>query len=857
MSLPVGTLLGPYEILSAIGAGGMGEVYRARDTRLIREVALKILPADVAADSSRRQRFELEARAVAALNHPNIVAIYDVGEGYIVTELVDGEPLRPGKLSLRKTLDVAAQIAAGLACAHDAGIVHRDLKPDNILLTRDGRVKILDFGLAKLTGSRNPASSATVTVHTEPGTVMGTVSYMSPEQVRGAEADHRSDIFSFGLILFELLGGKPAFQGETSVEIMTAILRQDAPELPDRVPAGVRQIVAHCLEKDPVNRFQSARDLGFALSAIPQGGSAAAAAPVPAMRRPSWRLTLAALGFAVAGAVGAAFWLRAPAPIAWTGILLGGPEQPMVPRLAPDGHTLGFLAVIDDIPQVAVMKPESGNWVVLTHSHDSGYIPLLTWSPDGTKIYYDRWTDVPRGIYSVPALGGEEQLVLEDAGYPEALPDGSLLVARYNPERQFQLLRFWPETGRVQTFPIAMTAVYGSPVRAFPDGREAVVIGTRIGPGREDGQQIYLLDLASGKVRRLTTASIGGAVNRVIATTRDGKSVLAAVEIGNSVRIAAIGKDGRILNPNLLTLTDVVYSIDAAADGSIYLDQIEREADVVRFSAEGGQAEKVATLPDYEGPASPSLDDQSFAVLPDGRAVVTQDIRGRMQLIMIEAGKDPTPFLNTTEPTSSPVTAVGADQIAFLVGPKPQRTIALAAVSTGRITRRIPFDKGDITSLASAADGKMLYCAAGRNIWSIGLASGETKKIRGGDHVAVDPFGRYLLVQVTETPIIRLIRVPLDGGAEQEIPRNGPLRPANLIAPNAIGKNGLILMPLGTSTVYWPPGLLDPSTGQLTRIPVDHKADYHALNWTPGGKVLGLSLDMRSKIWKFQPASAR
>jgi len=208
--------------------------------------------------------------------------------------------------------------------------------------------------------------------------------------------------------------------------------------------------------------------------------------------------------------------------------------------------------------------------------------------------------------------------------------------------------------------------------------------------------------------------------------------------------------------------------------------------------------------------------------------------------------------VNTTEPASSPVTAVGPDQIAFLIGPKPQRTIAVATVSNGRIVRRIAFDKGDITSLAADGDGKTLYCAAGGNIWSISVKSGETKKIRAGDHVAVDLCGHYLLLQVTETPIIRLIRVPLDGGAERETPRAGPLRPANFIAPNAIGRHGLILVPLGTSTVYWPPGLLDPSTGQLTRIPVDFKADYHALNWTPDGKVLGLGLDMRSKIWRFQ-----
>src|ERR1039457_6467381 len=255
-----GDQLGPYEILSPLGAGGMGEVYRARDKRLGRDVALKILPAEVADDPSRRARFELEARAVAALNHPNIVAIYDVGEGYIITELVDGRPLGRDNLGLRKTIEVAVQIASGLAAAPHARIVHRDLKPGNILLTRDGRPKILDFRLSKVQAAGSTDDS-TVIMRTEPGVVMGTPGYVSPEQVRGFSTDHRSDFFSFGVILYELLSGRRGFRGDTNVETMTAILKQEPPDLPETAPEALRQIVAHCLEKDPRERFQSARDL--------------------------------------------------------------------------------------------------------------------------------------------------------------------------------------------------------------------------------------------------------------------------------------------------------------------------------------------------------------------------------------------------------------------------------------------------------------------------------------------------------------------------------------------------------------------------------------------------------------------
>src|SRR5207244_5863634 len=238
MPLSPGTLLGPYQVVSMLGAGGMGEVYRARDTRLNRDVALKMLRAEHA------QRFQQEARAIAALNHPNIVSIFDVGENYIISELVDGTPVA-AQPSVRKTIDVAAQIADGLAAAHAAGIIHRDLKPDNVLVTKEGRAKILDFGLAKPLKATEE-NSATQTLA---GAVMGTVGYMSPEQVRGQPADERSDIFSFGALLYELLAARRAFQAPGTVETMNSILHTDPPELPETVPTALRQIVNHCLEK--------------------------------------------------------------------------------------------------------------------------------------------------------------------------------------------------------------------------------------------------------------------------------------------------------------------------------------------------------------------------------------------------------------------------------------------------------------------------------------------------------------------------------------------------------------------------------------------------------------------------------
>jgi len=289
-----GSRLGPYEVLAPLGAGGMGEVWKARDPRLGRDVAIKVLPSSFSQDPDRLRRFEQEARAAGVLNHPNITAVYDVGsqEGvpYVVSELLEGETLRArlvgGAFTPRKALGHALQIAHGLAAAHEKGIVHRDLKPENIFVTRDGRVKILDFGLAKLTHPEDAArpQSDLPTVGSEPGVALGTLGYMSPEQVRGKPADPRSDIFSFGAILYEMLAGKRAFHGDTTADTMSAILKEDPPDLSAtnrQIPPGLERIVRHCLEKDPEQRFQSARDLGFDLEAL---SDITAPAPAPAVK---------------------------------------------------------------------------------------------------------------------------------------------------------------------------------------------------------------------------------------------------------------------------------------------------------------------------------------------------------------------------------------------------------------------------------------------------------------------------------------------------------------------------------------------------------------------------------------------
>jgi eukaryotic-like serine/threonine-protein kinase len=414
MTITPGTQLGAYEILSHLGAGGMGEVFRARDTRLDREVAIKVLPADFANDTDRLKRFEQEARATSALNHPNILTVYDIGthEGapFIVAELLDGEELRAqlneGALPVKRAIEYARQIAAGLAAAHEKGVVHRDLKPENLFVTKDGRIKILDFGLAKLRPRRGEQVGSDVATRkqiTDPGTVLGTVAYMSPEQVRGQDLDHRSDIFSFGLILHEMLAGKRPFAGESQVEVMHAILKAEPPELSEtnpKVSPQLDKLVRRCLEKRPERRFQSAHDLGFALEALttPSGTRTEAVTTLPAAtelgRRGTWfgnaRLWMVVAAVAVLAALvfAVAHFRRAPAESPLTYTYLPLPEKSTTTNaggmaVAPDGRRLVMTVETEGVRRLWLYSFDRPSPVLLAGT-EGGRFPF--WSPNGRSI---------------------------------------------------------------------------------------------------------------------------------------------------------------------------------------------------------------------------------------------------------------------------------------------------------------------------------------------------------------------------------------------------------------------------------------------------------------------------------------
>jgi Tol biopolymer transport system component len=400
MPLTTGTKLGPYEILALIGAGGMGEVYRAKDTRLGRDVALKILPESFAREPDRLRRFEQEARAVAALNHPNILAIHDIGQNdgspFLVSELLEGQSLRialdGGALPQRKTIEYGVQIAHGLAAAHDKGIVHRDLKPENVFVTNDGRIKILDFGLAKLAQQAGTGTDEVTltTPNTAVGVVMGTAGYMAPEQVRGEGADPRTDIFAFGAVLYEMLSGLRAFRRDTAVETMTAVLKDDPPELSDPahfVSPALDRIVRRCLEKSPEQRFQSARDLSFALSAF-SGTEASAVARAMAVPRRKPLLLWASIAAALV-AVAALTWFvaRRPAPTTRMQFALAVPNEMSISHMAlsRDGSMLVFVSPEENsaLPMLYVQRVGSSSVTLLPGTQGASY-PFL--SPDGTYV---------------------------------------------------------------------------------------------------------------------------------------------------------------------------------------------------------------------------------------------------------------------------------------------------------------------------------------------------------------------------------------------------------------------------------------------------------------------------------------
>ena len=581
MRLQPGASIGPYQIAAHIGSGGMGDVYRARDTKLQRDVAVKVLPGAFAADPDRLARFEREARAIAALSHPGILSIHDFGRAdgqtYAVMEFLEGETLRQrlesGPLPARRAIDIAAQIARALAAAHGKGIVHRDIKPENVFLTTDGRVKVLDFGLARLEpGFAAPTSESTATrLDTGAGVVLGTVGYMSPEQVRGGAVDHRSDIFALGVVLYELLAGARPFRGDSAVETMNAILTQDPPPLTVNDAAlgpGLTTIVEHCLEKEPASRFQSAQDLAFNLDALrgrsDRASGSAVAQTIPPTRRRGALVPLVAVAatMLVAGAVaGARFWGRTgeASPLSFLRLTYDNGTV-WNARFTPDGQNVvfgaawngapirTFLSRTDRVGATALSLPDaslfgvssSGELAVsLGHGYDG-------WMGEGT---------LARGAL----LSGAPRALVERVREAEWTPDGSdlAIVRRVNALERLE-------------FPIGtvlyQTNGYISHIRFSHDGQRIAFADHPL--YSDDNGGVAVVDRAGTK-----TALAGGFQGvRGVAWSLDDREVwfTASAQAPNAgVELRASTLDGR--TRTVLALPTDWRIMDIAADGRVLM----------------------------------------------------------------------------------------------------------------------------------------------------------------------------------------------------------------------------------------------------------------------------------------------
>jgi Tol biopolymer transport system component len=766
--ITTGTRLGPYEILAPLGAGGMGEVYRARDPRLGREVAIKVLPTSFSQDADRLRRFEQEARAAGVLNHPNITAVYDIGthEGapYVVTELLEGETLRArlagGALLPREATDFGIQIARGLAAAHEKGIVHRDLKPENLFVTNDGHVKVLDFGLAKLTHPEKPGvpltEIPTQTAGTEPGIVMGTAGYMSPEQVRGLAVDARSDIFAFGAVLYEMLSGQRAFTGDTAADTMTAVLVREPPDLLQKnreIPPGIERIVRHCLEKKPEQRFRSAYDLAFdleALSGISVAGAAEAA--TAGGRLPASRAA------AIAGGILAA--ILAGILVYRAGEKAGYVPPPSFHQLsfrrgevggaffAPDGQTVIYSAAWEGRPmEVFVTRPETSDSrpfglvkaEVLAVSRAGEIAVSLNRRPAGSFIRTGR-------LAQINIAGGAPREILDDVQWADWSPDG----------RELAVVR---SVGSVNSLefpigkPLYQTSGWISHPRFSPDGTRIAFIDH---PAlRDDGGAVAVVDLAGKK----TTLTLVYETAQGLVWAPGGREIwFTAIETGNNRAILGLDLSGRTRLigriPGVSTIRDI------SKDGRVLLTN---ETFRVELHAQTRPGEKEREL---------SWLDWSLAtdIASDGET-----------LLCTEAGEGGGPgysaYLRKTD--GSPAVRLGEGS-AHAISPDGKwalcvlhqaREATLVAVPTGVGQSRALTNEGLRVAVADwLPDGKRILMTArepgrGARLYLRNFEGGQARPLspEGYRHFerCVSPDGKFV---VASGPDGRTYAYPLEGG---------------------------------------------------------------------------------------------
>ena len=791
MSLSAGDRLGPYEVVGAIGAGGMGEVYRARDGRLHRDVAIKVLPAAFSTDEARLRRFEKEARAASALNHPGILTIYDFGDHdgspYLVAELLDGETLRErlggDRLPLRKAIDYGTQVARGLAAAHEKGIVHRDLKPENLFVTNDGRVKILDFGLAKLTRPEPDgaprATGATETAPSQPGLALGTAGYLSPEQVRGVPADPRSDLFSLGAILYEMLTGERAFRGETPVETLNAILKEDPLESSRTIrelPEPLDRIVRHCLEKSRDERFQSAHDVAFDLEAVAASGAGATGLSAPAVRRRARRAVPAAVAVAafLALAIAGAFFAGRSAQLATEPIDLRRVTfrhgNVLNARFTPDGESVVYGAAWDGRPTEVFVTRRDG-----TRSSALGVekADVLSVSPKGDLAVL-RKTDFLRGAYGVgtlavlPLEGGTPRDLVTDVKEADFGPDGVLAVLRATGgPRGRQRIEYPP--GRV----LFESGNELSLVDVSPTGDVVAFVE------RSDRPQIRLAD-RNGAVRAVPGEWIGVTGLRF---APGGKHlVVMGRRTDRPSAIVEYGFDGR--ERVVQSFTDDYQLHDVAADGRLLIEESHHDR-VLGLSSPGTPDRHLSWL-DLSSVAD---------VARDGRSVLFNERgegggpRGSIYLRR----------LSEVEPVrlgEGAGTAI-SDDGAWVLARRPGAPPSLVRIPVGAGEERVLNTSGlEAINVSQFLPGTLDAIVQGRKkeeawrLYEVREGANPPRPVSpaiGHWMFAVAPDGRAV---VTGDPDNRLTLYPLDGGAPRLLPGLPP--PLYALQWSADGKSILV-----------------------------------------------------------------
>jgi serine/threonine protein kinase len=850
-----------YRIEREVGQGGMATVYLAEDVRHHRKVAIKVLHPELSAVLGP-DRFLKEIELTASLQHPHILPLFDSGNAggllFYVMPFVDGETLRSRlerehQLPITDALRITTEVADALEYAHKRKVIHRDIKPENILL-HDGRPLVADFGIAlavqHASGSRM----------TQTGMSLGTPQYMAPEQAMGDKGvDARADIYALGVVTYEMLTGAPPFVAPTAQAIVAKVMTEDPrPLIAQRrsIPPGVESAVLTALEKLPADRFATAADFARALTSSP---SVTSTRPAPGIASPRFRafsilpgVLILVLGLGVGIAASRQWPARSPFASQWEGQLLGGALVAISPYPSPDGQSIAFAAMVNGQTQLALLKPGSGDWTVLTHDTTMGLTNQFAWSLDGSRIYFDRFYEAPRGVYSISALGGEARLVLPDANSPEMLPDGSLLVVRVTGDRLARLYRFWPETQRLDSLNAFSRTTFQTFARAFPDGREVAFLGTT-DSDTAAASHVYALDLTSGRVRRLaeplddSRSSVNGTptlgASGFLATTADGRWLLMDYPQRSLHRIVAIPRDGSRNIRTLFTFTHRIQGgLTTGPDGSIYLDVTNRTNELVRYP-HAGPLERTM-VPPMSGPPVP---------LTDGRVLVASASGGRDRVMAISPGKEAVPFVYTEEETTWPMSRLGSDRVVLRIGSPGHRTVAIVSATTGSVIRRLEGVSAD--AVAGSPDGKTVYVVQNGFVLAVPSEGGVARVVRKGDGIAVDPHGRYLVINVNAADRVRLFQVPLDGQPEVEVPWHSPLHLAPLtLAPNAVGPDGRIaVVVVLPSRWFFPGAILDPVSGEATLIPESLDRDLSFPGWADDGSIVAVSAPLEASLWRFRP----